>query len=65
MGMILRDSKARRYLVHVVGRTSAREIARRMRVHPSAVSRWLSGETVPDEKRQKALFQTYGIPEAW
>jgi len=63
--MIWRDSLGRRYLVNAVGRTTAREIARRLRVHASTVSRWLSGETRPSEAHQTQLLRTYGIPKNW
>lgn len=57
----MRDSRGRRHLVHVLQFTTAREVARRCRVHPSQVTRWASGETRPSAAAREALDRVYGV----
>lgn len=56
----------RRLLLAVLQRTRGIYVAARCRVHPSRVSRWVSGEDVPSPKARELLFANYGIPvDAW
>jgi len=56
------DTKARRRLLQVLQVTTAREVALRCGVHPSRVTRWASGESLPGEKPVGVLETVYGIP---
>lgn len=58
--------RARRLLLAVLQVTTAREVALRVRVHESNVSRWLSGESRPSLLSRIRLQSNYRIPiAAW
>lgn len=58
--------RARRLLLAVVQRTTAREVALRCHVHESNVSRWMSGESHPSLVSRVRLQAIYRIPlAAW
>lgn len=57
---------ARRMLLAVLNRTTAREIAIRLGVHPSCVYKWVEGETRPRIATRARIAAIYRIPpHAW
>lgn len=59
-------SRGRQLLIVVAQRSSATEIAARLRVDKAAVSRWLSGDRTPALAARLMLATVYGIPpDAW
>lgn len=56
-----RDTLARLALLRVLQRTTAKALARRLRVYQSTVTRWAVGETLPSERCQEELAAQYGI----
>lgn len=54
-------SDGRRALLAVLQKTKAVHVAARLRVRPSTVSRWATGESVPSAVHAAKLQQIYGI----
>lgn len=52
---------ARRSLLALLQRLSAREVAARCQVDASTVSRWAAGEVAPSERARRMLAQHCGI----
>jgi transcriptional regulator with XRE-family HTH domain len=60
------NSYARRSLLALLQRTTAREIAARCDVAPSRVSEWVSGITQPSPTARQRLEHSYGIrSDSW
>lgn len=55
---------ARRELLAVLQRTSAREVATRCRVTRPRVSKWTAGITRPSKRARQVLESCYGIAAA-
>jgi hypothetical protein len=55
----------RRALLAVVSLLGTREVALRVHVHHSQVSRWISGQRYPSERSQVALELHCRIPREW
>jgi transcriptional regulator with XRE-family HTH domain len=54
--------RGQRLLLAVVSLSSGTEVAARVRVSKSNVSRWVSGEQLPSHEHRLQLFLTYRIP---
>ena len=62
----IRMSIARRSLLAILQRTSAREVAARCGVTPATVSAWVSGLARPRWRTRLVLRAAYGItPSTW
>lgn len=54
-------SDGRRALLAVLQRTKAAHVAARLRVRPSTVTRWASGQANPTPAHAAKLVEIYGI----